>query len=112
MPKKRPNNDGSIRQRKDGTWEARYTVAGEQKSVYGATQDDVKKKLRKTLSQLDKGEYVEPSKMTVSGWLDAWYQAYGRPKWRDSTAAIHADNIRLHLKPVLGKHLLQKLRTD
>ena len=37
---------------------------------------------------------------------------YGRPRWRESTAAIHHDNIRLHLKPALGRHLIQKLRPE
>lgn len=43
MPKKRGNNDGSIRQRPNGTWEARY-VAGylpdgkpDRKSIYAHT---------------------------------------------------------------------------
>ena len=118
MPKKRGNNEGSIRQRNDGTWEGRY-VSGygadgktQRRSVFANTQEELQKKLRKALTQLDRGEYVEPSKMTVGQWLDTWFTVYGRPRWRDSTAAIHHDNIRLHLRPAMGRHLLQKLRPD
>lgn len=118
MPKKRGNNDGSIRQRANGTWEARY-VAGylpdgkpDRKSIYAATQEEVQKKLREVLRQIDRGEYVEPSKVTVSQWLDTWYNVYGLPRWRDNTASVHQDSIRLHVKPALGKIALQKLRVD
>lgn len=118
MPKKRGNNDGSIRQRPNGTWEARY-VAGylpdgkpDRKSVYAATQEEVQKKLREVLRQIDRGEYVEPSKVTLGQWLDRWYAVYGEPRWRLKTAAVHYDNIRLHIKPALGKITLQKLRRD
>lgn len=118
MPKKRGNNEGTIRQRKDGTWEARF-VAGYspqgkiiRKSIYADTREKVQKKMREYLRQLDRGEFVEPSKMTYAEWLDTWFAVYGKPKWRDSTAAIHHDNIRLHVKSLLGKHLLQKLRAE
>jgi len=113
MPKKkRGNNEGSVYERKDGRWAGAYSVAGKQKYVYGKSQEEAIKKLREKLTSLDKGEFVETSRITVGAWIDAWYQAYGRPRWRESTAAIHADNIRLHIKPALGKIRLQKLRTD
>ena len=44
---KRGQNEGSIRQRKDGTWEARYTVGVKEngkpnrKSVYAKTRKEV-----------------------------------------------------------------------
>lgn len=118
MPKKRGNNDGSIRQRKNGSWEARY-VAGylpdgkpDRKSLYAPTQEEAQKKLREVLRQLDRGEYVEPNKMTIGQWLDIWFSTYGLPRWREKTAAVHRDNIRLHIKPALGNLLLQKIRSD
>ena len=56
MPKKgntrSAQGSGTIRQRKDGRWEARYTVGRDpgtgkqvQKSVYGSTQREVRKAL-------------------------------------------------------------------
>ena len=118
MPKKRGNNDGSIRQRANGAWEARY-VAGylpdgkpDRKSLYASSQEEIQKKLREVLRQLDRDEYVQPNRITVGQWLDTWYTTYGLPRWREKTAAVHRDNIRLHVKPALGQHLLQRLRTD
>ena len=53
---------GTIRQRKDGRWEARYTVGRDpgtgkqiQKSVYGATQQEVRKKLAQATTAIDSG---------------------------------------------------------
>ena len=70
---------GTIRQRKDGRWEARYTVGRDpgsgkqvQRSVYGATQQEVRKKLAQLTAALDAGTYKEPCKMTVGQWLDIW----------------------------------------
>ena len=49
MAKKRANGEGSIRKRKDGRWEARYTTGYDPttgkriiKSVLGKTQAEVK----------------------------------------------------------------------
>ena len=54
MAKKRANGEGSIRKRKDGRWEGRYTAGhdlGTGKTIYknvlGKTQGEVKEKLKK-----------------------------------------------------------------
>lgn len=80
---------GTIRQRKDGRWEARYTVGRDpgtgkqvQRSVYGATQQEVRKKLAQLTAALDVGTYKEPCKMTVGQWLDIW--AGGLPGRREA----------------------------
>ena len=70
---------GSIRQRPNGSWEARY-VAGKdpatgkpiRKSVYGKTQKEVRQKLTQAIAAIDNGDYFEPSKLTVGEWLDIW----------------------------------------
>lgn len=77
MPRKsttrRAQGEGTIRQHKDGTWEARYTLGRDpgtgkqiQKSVYGATQKDVRQKLPQIAQTIDEGTYFEPTKMTVA----------------------------------------------
>ena len=99
---------GTIRQRKDGRWEARYTVGRDpgtgkqiQRSVYGATQQEVRKKLAQLTTALDNGTYKEPCKMTVGQWLDIWTADYmGGVK--PSTAFLYGEQIRLYIKPALG----------
>lgn len=70
---------GTIRKRKDGNWEARYTIGRDpgtgkqvQRSIYGKTQAEVRKKLTSVLKDVDLGVYQEPSRLTVGEWLDIW----------------------------------------
>ncbi len=106
-------NSGTVRKRYPGKYEARYTAPnGKRYSIYGSSEADVQKKLRKALTSVDNGEYVEPSQLTVGKWLDTWFTTYAQPILRESTAAIHYENIRLHLKPAFGKIELQKIRIE
>ena len=56
MPKKRANGEGSIRKRKDGRWEGRYTAGCDpttgkpiHKSVLAKTQAEAKEKLKQAI---------------------------------------------------------------
>ena len=58
MAKRRANGEGSIRKRKDGRWEGRYTAGRDSvtsKSVYknvlGKTQAEVKEKLKRAIAE-------------------------------------------------------------
>ena len=106
---------GTIRQRKDGRWEARYTVGRDpgpgkqvQRSVYGATQQEVRKKLAQLTAALDAGTYKEPCKMTVGQWLDIWAADYlGGVK--PFTVVSYTGHIKNHIKPALGSVKLEAL---
>ena len=106
---------GTIRQRKDGRWEARYTVGRDpgtgkqiQRSVYGSTQKEVRQKLAQITAAIDTGTYKEPCRMTLGQWLDIWQRDYLRDV-KESTAAIHETQIRLHISPALGAIRLEAL---
>ncbi len=107
---------GTIRQRKDGRWEARYTVGRDpgsgkqvQRSVYGATQQEVRKKLAQLTAALDAGTYKEPCKMTVGQWLDIWAADYlGGVKPSTVVSYTGADHD-YHIKPALGSVKLEAL---
>lgn len=121
MPEKagrRNNNEGSIRKRPNGLWEAQY-VAGYKpdgkpirRSLYGKTKQDVQTKLRDTLLQIERDEYVEPNRMTVGEWLDEWWTIYCLPSKKNSTCTGYENEINLHLKPYLGNRLLQELKAQ
>ena len=53
---KRFNGEGSIRQRSNGSWEARYTnpITNKQQSVYGKTKQEVQKNLKRNCVSLMK----------------------------------------------------------
>lgn len=106
---------GTIRQRADGRWEARYTLGRDpgtgkqiQRSVYGSTQKEVRQKLAQAVAALDSGTYTAPSKMTVGQWLDIWQREYlGGVK--PFTAQGYDKNVRLYIKPALGAIKLEAL---
>lgn len=103
------NGMGSVRQRTDGRWEARYTAPdGRQKSVYGKTEKDVTAKLRGVLHDIDTGSWMEPSKMTVGEWLAVWmrdYQAHASANTRETYRSV----IRSTIAPVVGNVKLSAL---
>lgn len=106
---------GTIRQRKDGRWEARYTVGRDpgtgkqiQRSVYGSTQKEVRQKLAQITASIDTGTYKEPCRMTLGQWLDIWQRDYLRDV-KESTAAVHRQRIRLYIVPALGAVRLEAL---
>ena len=106
---------GSIRQRSDGTWEARFSVGRDpgtgrqiQKSVYAKTQKEVRQKMTAAIAAIDAGNYFEPSKMTLGEWLDIWTTDYmGDKKYK--TIKVYRAAVATHIKPKLGAVKLSQL---
>ena len=77
MAKRAANGMGTVRQRSDGRWEGRYTGPdGKQHSVYALTQPACTAALRAAMSEVDSGNWREPSKLSMSEWLDIWLSHY------------------------------------
>lgn len=108
MAKKRANGEGTIRKRKNGTWEARVTIGFDSKTgkqkykcIYGKTQTNVKNKLKELMS--DKEEIANNALgMTTGEWLDTWLEDY-LSDVKDGTAVQYESVCRLHIKPIIGK---------
>ena len=108
---------GTIRQRADGTWEARFVVGHDpgtgkpvRKSVYAKTQKEVRQKLAQAVAAVDDKSYREPCKMTLGEWLDIWVDTYLKDV-KPRTLKIYQDDIRLHIKPYLAAIKLNELDT-
>ena len=115
MPRRGAQGGGTIRQRSDGRWEARYTIGRDpgtgkqvQKSIYGETQAEVRKKLQQATTAIDEGVYTEPSKMTVGGWLDVWIKEY-TGDLKPYTLKSYTGHVNNHIKPSLGAVKLSAL---
>ena len=114
MTTKRANGEGMIRQRKNKTWEARYTVGKDEKgklfrrSIYGKTQEEVRKKLNAIVNDIDNGVYIAPDDMTVGEWFDIWLKEYNG-NVKESTKSQYEYQGRCHIKPVIGTKKLQKI---
>lgn len=115
--KRRAKGEGNIRQRPNGTWEARFVVGVDpgtgkdiRRSVYAKTQKEVRQKMTAAIAALDNDDYREPCKMTLGQWLDVWQREYlGAVKPR--TVVDYSNNIRKHIKPALGAVKLDALLT-
>lgn len=130
MARKRVNGEGSLRKRKNGTWEGRISVGVNletgkilTKSVYGRTKKEVHDKMAALLSGdgqqaasptaisgITSEQEPQTDEMTVSEWLDTWLAEYLVDVKR-GTYNAYESVVRLHLKPVIGKYRLSELKT-
>jgi integrase len=119
MAKKRGNNEGSIVRRKDGRWMASITIGRDSQTgklkracFYGKTRQQAADQLAKALSDLNRGAFVAPHKLTVGQWLKTWLWEYKRPGVRPLTFMSYEALVRCHLQPTLGHIPLRDLRPD
>lgn len=107
--KRRGNNEGSIRKRADGRWEALVSLPdGGRKSLYGKTRADVARKLAETLRDLAKGLPVPREQLTVEAYLLDWLEL-SKMRIRPSTWVMYESQLRRNVLPVIGHIALIKL---
>ena len=115
---KRGQNEGSIRKRKDGTWEARVTIGisadGKQqrKSLYGKPRQEVSAKMTDLLNNLQKGIITNPTEMTLAEWLDFYMLEYKKQYVKPTTYNNYTVKVKNHIKPAIGHYKLKALRQD
>jgi integrase len=113
VAKKRGNNEGSISRRKDGRWEARYTVhtaeGPKRKVLYGKTRADVSAKLTKAMADRDGGLVFDAGGTTVGDYLDRWLCDAVKDTVRESTYSRDKYLVTNHIKPALGRLKLKNL---
>ena len=118
MAKRRANGEGSLRKRKDGRWEGRYTAGTDPdtgkaiiKNVLGKTQAEVKEKLKKAIAESGELDIKRSGLYTVGEWMDLWYEIYAKPRIRESTSTYYKMFIDTHIRPTLGNIKLNQLQT-
>jgi integrase len=106
--RRRGRGEGSIYRRKDGRWVGQYEVGGKRRYVYGKTRKEVASKLTKAVADGNEGLVFDSDHLTVARYLDRWLDSI-RGTVRESTWVRHEINVRVHLKPALGRVRLGKL---
>ena len=110
---KRGNGEGSITRRKDGRWEARYSVVTakgpKRKVLYGKTRADVSAKLTKAMADRDVGLVFDAAGSTVGDYLDRWLSDAVKGTVRESTYSRDRYLVTNHIKPALGRLKLKNL---
>lgn len=98
--------------RKDGQYQARYTLNGKRYTIYGKTQKEVEKKLRDAQYEIEHGIFAKPDRVTVDSWFKVWKEEYAASSMRENTIA-HIDSMfRYHIKPEIGHMKMQDVRTE
>ena len=77
-------------------------------SVRG-TQRDAQRELARLLHETSTGAYVEPTRMSVSEFLDRWLADYAKAKVSAKTYERYQEMIEGHIGPALGSYMLPKL---
>lgn len=110
---KHANGEGTIVQRNDGRWEAKFVIrhgSGRRRiSVYGKTREEAAKRLRVRLVERDRGRAVAPSRETLREHLESWLAAE-RHNVRHATFQSYESVTRTQLVPRLGKIAVSRLR--
>lgn len=111
---RKSNGEGSIYQRGDGRWVGSAyvdTVSGIRKRIhiYGKTRQVVHDRLEDKLAVARRGIRTPDKEWNISDYLDYWLANVVSIKDRETTAALYEANIRLYLKPSLGRIALSKL---
>jgi integrase len=109
---KKSKGTGTLRQRKNGSWEGMYYLNGKRNSIYGKTQDEVRIRLNKICAATLEGTYIEPAQDKLEGWLLEWLETYSKPTIRHSTYISYEGYIKNHINPKIGHYKLKLLKTD
>jgi integrase len=105
---------GSILRRGERSWRIKYDLpndGGPRKTVYATvkgTKRQAAAELIKRLAEVERGTAVDPSKVTVAGWLEQWITE--RTSLSPKTAERYGQLIRHQIAPHLGDVVLQRLR--
>lgn len=109
MATRRGKNEGTIRKRPDGRWEARVALDdGERKSYYGKTRQEVSRLLANALRNQEQGITPLDERQTVGAYLGSWIETY-KQRRKLTSYERNERTVRLHLIPGLGKLQLVKL---
>ena len=109
---------GHIKQRSKGSWSivldlGRDPSTGKRKQQWvtvRGTKKEAESKLAELQHQLNTGEFVKSSKLTVREFLTQWFQDYVKTNARAATAEGYKIIVERHLIPSLGGIALAQLQ--
>lgn len=118
MSRKRGNGEGSIYQRKNGTWAGQLTyfdpAQGKKRrlSISGRTRKEVQDKMLEAQNTKASGRLAAPSKLTLKDWLTTWLIDYAEGQYKPTTCSLYKNYINAYIIPRIGKLQLQELQTS
>lgn len=103
--------------RKGQSWQLtvempRDPITGERKRKYKTvtgTKKEADQALRRFITELERGEYIEDNNITVSDWLQKWLEVYIVPTVSPTTLVGYKGMIRRYIDPLIGHLQVQEL---
>ena len=74
--KKLEYGDGSVYQRADGMWVAKYRISGKAKYLYSKTEKGARQKLNDLKSSPKILAYTSPGNILLTEYITMWFQSY------------------------------------
>lgn len=110
---RRGTQEGTIRRRADGRWEARVHIGyangrRQRRSFYGATRREVQERMTAAMRDVHNGRSLPSELLTIEQFLVRWLEDI-RPTVRPTTWPSYESNCRLHVIPLIGHRRLAKL---
>ena len=112
MATRRGNNEGGIRLRDDGRWEARvflgYGTDGrpDRKSIYGKTRQEVSQKMIRVQREAQQGIAPTDDRVTITQYLTRWLETV-QEKSEEATYVSYKSTVDLYITPIIGKVKLE-----
>ncbi|HEX6349873.1 MAG TPA: tyrosine-type recombinase/integrase [Candidatus Dormibacteraeota bacterium] len=116
MSGRRGHGEGSIHRRPDGRWEARVDLGWQgghraRKSIYGATRQEVSRKLQQALRERELGTLRAGEQPRLADFLEGWLTS-ARPGLAAKSYIAYELYARRHIIPELGHLRLDRLRPE
>lgn len=90
-------------------------VGGKRKKIEKGgfrTKKEAETALAKAIAEYESsGQVFQPSTISVSDYLDFWYEQYCKMNLTENTQQTYATLIHRHLKPQFGAYYLKSLQT-
>jgi len=101
---RRDKGDGSIFQRKDGTWQAKIKLPNmsKPKYIYGKTESEVKKKLKAFKYDAIKNDFNEIKKITVKNYMNNWLYNVKINELKPKSLDIKENILQNQIYPYIG----------
>jgi integrase len=110
---------GHVRRRGKGSWELKFDLGTDPltrkrltryHSVKGTKREADEAELVRLKAGVDRGEYVDPSKLTLAEFLDRW-EAWVATQVSAKTLERYKELTAHHVRPHLGASRIQRLKT-
>src|SRR3954465_15379055 len=118
-PRSRAGGESSIFKGEDVRWHGFVSMGKKEngrrdrRHVSGAKRADVVAKVRALEAKRDAGMVEAAGKApTVGDWLEHWLENIAARKGRARTLESYGSTIRLHLRPGIGHHRLDRLQPE